>query len=216
MTKQKPLSISQAVQAVVLIGMAILIVSAIQPANAFISTDPNIQGIKLFSYFATQSNLIAAAVFLLGAAAILHQKPLGAWYASLRGASVLYMAITGIVYKLLLESTAKPGFDWTNFTLHKVVPVFIVLWFILQPSKYAVSPKGALVWLVFPLVWVIGTMVRGGIDGWYPYGFLDPSQNGGAGGVAMYIVGILLAFVAVGQLVAWVGRKRVTKQPLFG
>ena len=41
------------------------------------------------------------------------------------------------------------------------------------------------------------TLVRGAIDGWYPYPFLDPA-NGGYASVAIYVVGIFVGFLAIG------------------
>ena len=54
------------------------------------------------------------------------------------------------------------------------------------------SFRDGLLWLAFPLVWTGLTLVRGAIDGWYPYPFLDP-VNGGYGTVAVTVVAITLA-----------------------
>ena len=64
--------------------------------------------------------------------------------------------------------------------------------------------RRALVWLGFPLVWTGFTLVRGEIDGRYPYPFLNPA-NGGYGTVGLYCVGILALFLAVIWLTAWAG-----------
>lgn len=69
---------------------------------------------------------------------------------------------------------------------------------------------------IFPMVWVVYTMIRAnliiapasGNDWWYPYPFLDPRISGGYVGVAAYIVGIAAAIVGVAALVVWVGRRR--------
>jgi hypothetical protein len=52
-------------------------------------------------------------------------------------------------------------------------------------------------WLIFPIVWVVLTLVRGAVDGWYPYPFLDPG-NGGYRTVAYHIGVILAGFLVIG------------------
>ena len=55
---------------------------------------------------------------------------------------------------------------------------------IVDPPTDRLSLRDGLLWLVFPLVWTALTLVRGAVDGWYPYPFLDPA-NGGYGQVAV-------------------------------
>lgn len=204
----------------VLLVMAVLIIAAIRPWAAW---DPNrlpdLYGWNLFSYFTVQSNLIAAAVFILAALAIMRQKPFGDWFRYLRGGAVLYMLITGIVYALLLQNNpdANPalGFDWKNFVLHQLGPIFIITWWLLWPSAKAISPQEAWWWLVFPVVWIIYTLIRAASIGWYPYPFLNPNKVGGFGGVAVYIIGITIGFIILSQLLAWVSRERSKNSSLY-
>lgn len=197
----------------ILLIMAALIVAAIRPWAAWDSGRlPDYYGWNVFSYFTVQSNLIAAAVFTLAAIAIIRKTPFGDWFRYVRGAAVLYMIITGIVYALLLQNNpdANPalGFDWKNFVLHQLGPIFIVAWWLLWPSAKAISAREAWWWLAFPVVWIIYTLVRASFVHWYPYPFLNPEKVGGWGGVSLYIIGITAAFVALSQLLAWVSRER--------
>jgi hypothetical protein len=43
---------------------------------------------------------------------------------------------------------------------------------------------------------------------WYPYPFLDPHGAGGWGSVMIYIVGIFVAFLAIGAGIIAIGRYR--------
>lgn len=54
------------------------------------------------------------------------------------------------------------------------------------------------------LAWTGLTLVRGALDGWYPYPFLDP-VNGGYGTVALYSLGILGLLVLTIWLAATIG-----------
>lgn len=59
-------------------------------------------------------------------------------------------------------------------------------------------------------VWPVFSLIRGLISGWWPYWFIDPTGDGGVGGMLTYIGGIMAFFVAVG-LAATLGRKLVAK-----
>lgn len=76
---------------------------------------------------------------------------------------------------------------------------------LIAPARGPLTFRRALgPWLAAPLVWTTFTLIRGAVDGWYPYPFLNPA-NGGYGTVAIYAAGILVLFLAVVWLVASVG-----------
>lgn len=199
--------------------MAVLIVAAIRPWKAPGNPNYDIRGLNLFSYFTVQSNFIAAAVLLIAAYALLRRKTLGNWFSYARGGAVLYMLITGVVYSLLLENNeganASLSFDWKNFVLHKLAPLFVVIWWLMWPSKKSVSARQTLYWLIFPLAWLIYTMVRGAAIDWYPYPFLDPAKAGGTLGVSLHIGGIFIGFLLFSQLVAWLSRVRLSSHSSY-
>lgn len=191
-----------------LLSMASLIVVAISPWTAWSpSRTPDYYGWNLFSYFTVLSNFIAAAVYVLAAIILMREKRFGRWFDYARGGAVLYLLVTGIVYAVLLQGSSLTGFDWTNFLLHQFGPVFILAWWLLWPSL-AVSPRQSWWWLLFPLAWTIYTLIRSTITHWYPYDFLNPAKNGGWGGVIVYGSAIILLFIVLSQLLAWVSRQR--------
>ncbi len=55
--------------------------------------------------------------------------------------------------------------------------------------------------MIYPLAWTVLTVIRGALDGWYPYPFLDPA-NGGYGALVTTTVGIVVGFFVI----ALVGR----------
>ena len=77
-------------------------------------------------------------------------------------------------------------------------------WLIAPPHGPLGLRRVAWPWLVPPVVWTSVTLVRGALDGWYPYPFLNPA-NGGYGTVALYCTAILALALAVAWLVATVG-----------
>jgi hypothetical protein len=62
-----------------------------------------LNAVNFFSYFTIQSNLIGVAVFLLGASGWRRERSTG--FDLVRGASVLYLTVTLVVFALLLSGT---------------------------------------------------------------------------------------------------------------
>lgn len=160
---------------------------------------------NFFSYFTIQSNLIAIAAFLIGVA-WWRTAPTPVWEL-VRGAAVVYMTVTFVVFALLLSNTnVDTAIPWVNTVVHQIMPVAVIADWLIDPPRDRFPFTTTLRWLTFPLVWIAYTTIRGAIVGWYPYPFLDPA-NGGYGSVAVYIVAILAFGVALCAVVAWVGNR---------
>ncbi len=158
---------------------------------------------NFFSYFTVESNLFAIAMLLLGASAFapaLHSRSRP--WAMLRGAATLYMVTTGIVFAVLLagiegaEFTAVP---WDNIVLHDLMPLAVALDWVVDRPAHRLTFRHAVVWLVFPLAYVVYSLIRGHFVGWYPYPFLNPSAHGysGVAGTSVALALTLAVFVWV-------------------
>ena len=211
--KQTPQTIRW-INAWALIIMATLIIFALRPWGAWHNPDPNYYGWNLFSYFTTQSNLIAAVTYVIAAIALLRRTALSGWFRYLRGAATLYMLITGIVYTFLLAQYTVTN-TWSNIVLHQFGPLFIIVWWLVWPSRKPISIRGANVWLIFPGAWLIYTFIRAAFTHWYPYPFLDPTHVGGKINVALYVLGIAAGFVVISQSLAWLSRVRASDNSLY-
>ncbi len=167
---------------------------------------------NFFSFFTVQSNLFAAAVLL---ATAFHVGTRSTRFEAVRGAAVLYMLITGVVFALLLSDLTddlQTTVPWVNFVVHQLMPVVLLADWLLDPPRRRLAWKLAFVWLVYPLAYFAYTLGRGAIVDWYPYPFLDVNEHG-YGGVlwhgAILLPEILLgafAVIAVGNLLGM--RKR--------
>ena len=67
-------------------------------------------------------------------------------------------------------------------------------------------------WLLFPAIYLAGTLIRGPMVDWYPYPFLDPRGEGGFPSVAAYSVGVLILFLEVGRFVRWWADAKATER----
>jgi hypothetical protein len=151
-----------------------------------------------YSYFTILSNLLAAVVALLGVF-----RPVSA---QIRGAAVLYMATTGIVYWLLLRGIDVQTPAYANWVLHTVVPILVAAEWLLAPER----TRRWWTWLALPLAYLVYSLVRGPIVNWYPYPFLDPRQQG-YGGVLVNCLFVTAVFVVLAFAVSWAGTKLAQK-----
>jgi hypothetical protein len=168
--------------------------------------------VNFFSYFTILSNALAAIALLVGAYFAFTVRRDPSWYNLALAAVVTYMATTGVVYNLLLRSIQlEQGrtLVWSNEVLHLVAPVYIVVVWILAPGKSPLRWSALWAIIAFPLVWVVYTMIRGPIVGWYPYPFLNPDQPGGYGAVAVYVIGIAGFIGLMGCAVVALSRTRI-------
>ena len=184
-------------------GFAALTIVAIAAQLLDIARRGKLDLLNYFSYFTIDSNLIAVAVFV--ACVVGWRRERSARLDFLRGASVVYMAVVGIVFSLLLSNTdVDTALPWVNFVVHELMPIAVVADWLIDPPARRLTMRQGLTWLAFPAVWLAYTLIKGPIVGKYPYPFLDPA-NGGYGMVAVYCVAILVGMTAFIAVVVWVG-----------
>jgi hypothetical protein len=171
--------------------------------------DPEKTAADYFSEFTTQSTLLAAAVLGVGGWFLWAGRETGHRWDALRGASVTYMALTGIVFYFLVAGTresAGPSYyhEWASHVLHRVIPVALLVDWLVMPARLQLRYRTAMAWTVYPLLYCAYSLIRGPIVDWYPYNFLDPDE-GGYGEVAIYVVAIFIGFLVFSLLVVTLG-----------
>ncbi|MGW0710126.1 Pr6Pr family membrane protein [Streptomyces sp. NPDC002643] len=131
-----------------------------------------------------------------------------------RGAVVLYMAVTGITYGLILtepHNTLMP--DWTHHVLHQVMPVVLIADWLADPPRHRIGYRRAAYWLLPPLLYVGYALLRGEAADRYVYPFLDPDRGvGGYGRVTVACLLLAVLLVAVGALVVLTGDRARTRR----
>jgi FAR-17a/AIG1-like protein len=164
--------------------------------------------INFFSFFTNLSNLFAAIVLIFGAFQLMTHRQPSAFTDLIRGMAVVNMVVVGIVFSVLLRDVDM-GYllPWVNTVLHYIMPIAVVLEWLLQPPKTKLGVKQLLLCQVFPLLYLVYVLVRGAIVGWYPYPFLNPANVGGYGGVAAYVIGIMVVFVVAAGSLFTLGNK---------
>jgi hypothetical protein len=189
-------------------GVAIIVALTAQFQLAI--TRGNFVKANFFSYFTVESNIAAAFVLLV------LEFPTGShlerFARLIRPAVTLYMTMTGVIYAVLLApASADVGLtaQWVDVIVHEIGPLVVFADWVLAPPDRRPVIRDIRAWLVFPVVYVVYSLIRGPIADWYPYPFLDPNLDGGAGKVAITIVVlvpcVILLAVALVKL-AWARR----------
>jgi hypothetical protein len=151
--------------------------------------------LNVFAFFTIQSNIILGATCLILA---LGSVPESTWFRTLRLNGVLCIAVTGIVYHLVLADLddLSGAAAFTNFTLHTAAPVLGVLGWLLFGPRGQTDPRVVGWTLVFPLAWLVFTLIRGEGTGFYPYPFVDVLEHG-YGRVLLNCLLVALLFLAL-------------------
>lgn len=153
--------------------------------------------INFFSYFTILSNCLVAIT--LSVSLVVPSSATGMFFSkpAVMSAIAVYIFIVGLVYNLVLRGIWEPT-GWqlvADNLLHVAVPVFYILfWGIFTPAGQ-LQWRTILPWLLFPLIYLVYSLVRGPIANWYPYPFLDAAKFG-YGQVAINSILVLVAFLA--------------------
>ncbi|MEV0791671.1 Pr6Pr family membrane protein [Kribbella sp. NPDC050459] len=162
---------------VVLAGIVIQLPLSAQNEEGFFSTAPE-RLFNVFAYFTIQSNLLLGGTVLV--LALWPDRTRGAVFKTLRLNGVLCIAVTGIVYHAVLAGLDElSGWAWvSNFLLHTAAPIAGVLGWLLF------GPRGQTDWrivgwsIVYPLLWLAFTLIRGEFVHFYPYPFVNVDEHG--------------------------------------
>ena len=147
----------------------------------------------LLRYFTILTNGLVAALMLAETAG---RRPGGNWLTT----AALNIAMVGLIYQTLLAPEVPfQGWNWlTDFLMHAAVPVGMVLWWVAFGPRQLRLAQVPL-WLIWPFGYCLYALMRGAVEGRYPYFFLDVARFG-AGQIALNILGLVALFGVFGLL----------------
>ena len=152
--------------------------------------------IRFFSYFTILSNILIAVYF----SAIVIQGNSRHRLLSSPGALTAitgYITIVGLIYQIALRHLWQPeGQQWVvDELLHTVIPIAVIFFWYFNESSFPIRFQQIGIWLIFPLVYFIVILIRGGFSNFYPYPFVNVPSLGltrvlinGACLIILYIV----------------------------
>jgi hypothetical protein len=142
-----------------------------------------------------------------------------------RTAATVYIAIIGFVDVVVLQEPWSPrgAQALADLILHKVVSIlYVAYWVIFEPHG-RVRWRAAVTWLFYPAVYLVYSLARGAVTGWYPYAFLDASRTGYARVVVessvMLVVFLLMSVLVIAAdrtLATWTRRASGASAELRG
>src|SRR5215472_11833276 len=183
------------------LGFGLLTVAAIVVQMVSLSQAGTLDALHYLTFFTILSNTIATVLFLIGAAR--WRSPRSATLDFLRGAAVVYMTITGVVFAVLLSGTnVDTAIPWVNSVVHEVMPMVVIADWLLDPPATRITLRQGALWMAFPFAWVVYEQIRGAITGRYHYPFMSPA-NGGYGVVIGYVVAVFVLMLLVCAVVVW-------------
>ncbi len=155
------------------------------------------------SFFTNITNvlIVVMAVSLLFGNGRLHQ-----WFSSpiVQSALCLYIFFVGFTYWLLLgDPSSIEGLNrWIPEILtHTLSPILgVVYWIRVIPWGH-LKWRYAVIWLAYPIAYLVYWLIRGPIVNDYPYFFIDVNSQGYAG-VAMWSGALIVMFI-IGGTIMW-------------
>ncbi|AKU15654.1 Pr6Pr family membrane protein [Luteipulveratus mongoliensis] len=162
--------------------------------------------VRFVSYFTVLSNALIAY-----ASATLTRDPQrsGRVWNVVRLSGIVGITVTGIIHWFFL----RPLLDLEGSSyvadklLHVVVPLLAVIGWVVFGPRGRVQASDLLPSLIYPIVWLAYTLIRGAITGWYPYPFLDADDQG-YGLVTVNCLGITALLLGV-SAIAWYADRRL-------
>jgi hypothetical protein len=92
--------------------------------------------------------------------------------------------------------------------LHTIIPIgFIIFWIKFVP-KQNINWKDIFPWLIYPLLYIVYTLLRGSSAKWYPYPFVDVMALGynsvfiNSGMVCVVFILFALVFVKIAKMMS--------------
>ncbi len=185
----------------------------------------------ILNYYTVLSNIACLAFFTAAFAAGVRAWRRGektySWRPRTEGAVVFCIAVTGLIYALMLgpDDLAEQGagfFSFRNMMLHYAGPVMVALDWLLFNPKGRFCVWDPLKWLSIPLAYFVYILVRstfagpiGGSGSRFPYAFIDPAAQGGWGNMMWGVLEIAVELAALGYviyLIDWLLAKRTRNE----
>ncbi len=200
-------------QAKIYAGLAALVVWATLILQFYHTIANNKTGVgtatwQFFSYFTILTNTIVAISFT---AVCLY--PAGGKLKLLTSASSLTAVTVYIFMVAVVANTLLLGLVSLNGLplvldkfLHLINPILMLFFWIMFVSKNGLSYKHALIWLWYPLVYIIYLIILGENTGFYPYPFTNVTALGyskallnGAGIISVFAI-VAVIFITIARL----------------
>lgn len=165
---------------------------------------------RYFGFFTILTNILVAVSFT-----IVYKKGIGNSFFSKPNtltATAVYITIVGLIYNIILRFLWAPQglAKITDELLHSVIPVLYILFWLKFVPKQTIQWKNIFPWMLYPLVYLGYTLLRGSFANWYPYPFINVAEIGYNKALVNSAM-VTAAFVAVALLFVGISKWRSNK-----
>ena len=172
---------------------------------------------EYFAYFSIVTAIVAGLFLITTGFGLLLNIEDTKWVEVARLSLAVALIVVGVVYHALLAGAANDVRDgdyaWPvlpNEIIHTYAPILAVIEYLISVKAFRIRLR-AFVWVaVFPLTWLVLSIVRGIATNWWPYWFINPNGEAGFGGMLTYISAITVFFLVLGLAV--LGLKQVLRR----
>lgn len=142
-----------------------------------------IAGQNFLAYLTIESNIAFAILAVVAGVIALRTPEDPRWLTTARAVVLSWTITAGLAFALIVWQAGAHGVPiwvpWSDVVLHFVLPAWTIVTWVFGPGRRAASWRIVPYVLLYPVLWGVFTIWRGGLVGWYPYYFLDPRQVSG-------------------------------------
>ena len=179
---------------VVLVALVIQIpITAANTAGVF--DTPAARVANLFTFFTILTNILVGTTAAVLAVAPDRRTTL---LSVLRLDAVLGIAVTGVIFHTVLADLydLSGAEAFADLLFHTVSPILAVAGWVLFGPRGMIDRRVVAISMLYPLLWLAFTLVRGAVIGWYPYPFVDVGRFG-YGQVALNCLVVTVLFLVL-------------------
>jgi len=163
---------------------------------------------EYFAYFSIVTAIVAGLFLITTSFGLMLKIEDTKWVEIARLSMAVALIVVGVVYHALLADAANDVRDgdyaWPvlpNEIIHTYAPILAAIEYLVSVRAFRIRLR-AFVWVaIFPLIWLVFSIVRGSATNWWPYWFINPNGEAGLGGMLTYIGAITMFFLILGILV---------------
>jgi hypothetical protein len=165
------------------------------------------------SLFSIQTNVLVA---LVGTVALVRPNAQRLLLrASVQSAVVVYVIVVGVVFEVLLRSDSQGMQFVADRVLHAMIPILYLLYWLIFAPRGKLSWVDPILWLIYPVLFFVWTMIRGAVFGVYPP-LIKEVVKQGYHEVFIGALAFFAAFLAIGLILVsvdqalgeWQSRRR--------
>ena len=176
---------------------------------------------EYFAYFSIVTAIVAGLFLITTSFGLLLDIEDTKWVEIARLSMAVALIVVGVVYHALLADVANDVRDgdyaWPvlpNQIIHTFAPILAAIEYLISIKAYRIRLRAFLLVAVFPLTWLVLSIIRGTMTNWWPYWFINPNGEAGLFGMLTYIAAITVFFLVLG--VSVLGLKQFLRRLVLG